>query len=642
MEFVQGSFIKDNALVTVVGSNNGYKYHYSKCLKEKKGIDTKQIIPTVILDLSGSMYNSKSAVPALESTRSICEELFNSGFEKVLAILFGNNAICLELSSDNCSSKLSQYHMHSSYLPWDSNQTRPTEAFKRMHEYFSKNKFSQSFVIFLTDGEFNGMNDYQYQYEWKQICNDLSKLNMQFQLNSIGYQNDNLNNIKSMKKSFDSVNIPFTYKTIVNSSEIEKTMKECLLDLNLESIDRVCFDDQVLLEGDDIYSSKRYFDKLEPIDVLKQNTENKGVSQEWIMDVIDFEISLGLMRTRAMKKLKDATGLLKNQTEEYRKIFGDLVPYYNNIQKRYMELRTQYRSIKSRDIPVWKSLLDEIDDFNKLMRDVQSLISEQLNEKRSFEISTKITNSVSSRHLRTLQRRKVYNEQQHGKQNTVNIKVISEEPLKLECEFESGKILRRDLTSSLKELNSVYTCMYTIDQWDTMLNTVIGIPIQYKWKETDDWSPAKSFIEDISSSNFISMEGYREMQSIFGNILTPEHQLLYGNQKYVKSEHDQVNALIPVATDPFFLEKVSMVKERLGHMVAGSSLTFSNRHILFYVAVLRQCFNQLLSNNTEKMRGITLLLLNTFRLLTDKMNTIFDKAQKPLSKWEILVENSKR
>lgn len=646
MNFVQGLFIKNNALITVVGSDDGYKYHYLRTINSEKPINIKGIIPIIILDLSYSMYNSNSVRPALDSTKYVCQELFKNCFEKVLLIIFGKKAINIELDKYDYSQKISHYNISSSsFLPWEGNQTCPTEAFKKIYEYLLNNKYEKSFIIFMTDGEFNGTID--YPEEWKKICNDLSKLNIHLQINSIGYQNDNLSNIKTMKSYFDSIKALFTYKTIKDASEISNGMKDYLMVLNLESINKIYLDENVLFEKDDLYSKKKYFDKLEEFekyelaDILKQNTEYKGVSKEWIKKIINLEIYIGLIQVDSIQQLNNISKLTEDQKGEYKKLFGKLIIDHNNIKNKYLELRNEYKSIKSRNISVWKSLIDIIEDFTKLIADVQDLINEQLNEKRSFEISTRISNCVSTKHLRTLQRRKIYNEQQI-KEKKFDISLIQRDPLKIKCEIlDNDKVIEKVLDSNLKDLNNLYTCVYTLDQWEDLLNTIIGVPIFYKWKENDDWCPGKAYIESVSVSNFFSVDGYKEMQTIFGNVLTPEHQLLYGERTYVKSGHDEANAIVPIATDCFFLEKIDLVKERLGHMISGSNMTFSNRHILFYVSVIKQAFYQLLVNNTEKMRNIILLLLNTFKLLTDNVNTIFDKTEKPLTKWQIIVEIAK-
>lgn len=92
------------------------------------------------------------------------------------------------------------------------------------------------------------------------------------------------------------------------------------------------------------------------------------------------------------------------------------------------------------------------------------------------------------------------------------------------------------------------------------------------------------------------------------------------------------NAIIPIASDPYFLSKINLVKDCIGFMVAGSSLAFANRHINIYIPVIKQCLDSLTKEDNEKTDNILRLLLNTYRLLITKMSIIYDISQKPLAK----------
>jgi hypothetical protein len=100
------------------------------------------------------------------------------------------------------------------------------------------------------------------------------------------------------------------------------------------------------------------------------------------------------------------------------------------------------------------------------------------------------------------------------------------------------------------------------------------------------------------------------------------------------------NAIIPIATDPYFLSKINLVKDYIGFMVAGSSLAFANRHINIYIPVIKECLDTLTKGESEKVDNLLRLLLNTYRLLLTKLNIIYDIKQKPLSKDQIIYEVS--
>ena len=222
------------------------------------------------------------------------------------------------------------------------------------------------------------------------------------------------------------------------------------------------------------------------------------------------------------------------------------------------------------------------------------------------------------------------------KENHIDIQVHQEDPLILSSTVDN-KTIYKVMDSKLDHLNENYVCIYSLEKWCEALNSCFGLAIKYSWKEQDDWAPSRATIEHVSPSSFISIEGYNEVQTIFGNVEMPSHTTFYGKSSaYVKSAHDQGNAVIPIATDPFFINKVHIVKEKLAHMVAGSSLAFRKSHSLFYISVLKQAFYQLIETDTNKLREIIMLLLNTFRLLHNHMPTIYDKDNAPLSNSTIL------
>lgn len=68
----------------------------------------------------------------------------------------------------------------------------------------------------------------------------------------------------------------------------------------------------------------------------------------------------------------------------------------------------------------------------------------------------------------------------------------------------------------IETLNDEFKCFYTQDNWEEMLNTLLCIPIEYDWKSGDDWCSGRATIKKVSMSGYLSLDGFKEMQEIFG------------------------------------------------------------------------------------------------------------------------------
>lgn len=641
MDFVQGKFIVDGKEISVIGNESGYKY---KWLNPNENTNLKTSKKFIIGDLSWSMYQSKSAQPTIDSIKEVCKFFFEMNNLEVNIVLFGKTSYLFSVDINDYENKFNEImnsyfedsNLFNKIGKFDPQATIPETAFEKILEELKNNLNSDMVqIIFMTDGQFNGTNKNLYKNIWDEIGSKFYSIGKELMINVIGYQNDDLNNIKDMKLGFDKYfKDNFLYTTIDSSDKIKNTMMGIANNLDNYQIPKIELGKNVIRSNETFYSKEKLFDNLELIDILSTNLKDKSIDIIWIKKVIMFEVELALKEKEIVDNIRLIS--MSGKTKEYyKKIIVDLVPYYQKAQNEYLFLNKQYKSLKSRNIPCWQSLVENLTNFTKLLREIQEFISDELNEKKTFELSTKISNSISSRHLRTLQRRRICNDKNKIEQE-LNIEFKSTDPISIFI-TKNNEILEKNSTSSLNDLNDYYNCFYSHDNWQDCLNNLFGILFQYKWKEMDDWAPSRAYIEIVNSSSFLTLNSYKEMQDIFGGGLLEnmEHTKLYGNNKYIKSTHDGVNAFIPIASDPFFMKKTSIVKERIGYMIIGSNLGFTNKHILLYVAVLKQCFNQLLSENTSKLRQITLLLLNTFKLLTDKINCIYD-GQIPLTKPDIL------
>lgn len=629
-DFIQGSFESKSNQILVSGNKSGYKYIWKN---KSENINQVNILPVLIMDYSASMVSSNSINPVRESLINICDKLFkkpNLIISDIILIFFGTTAHQITCNKSNYNSEINKltdnYNNNQTEHLFSRNGTDPTTAF----ELLTKLNPDPNYIIysiFMTDGAFNGKTEYQYESSWSNISKNLYSKKNKTIINTIGYQNDSVKNIKTMVNLFGKNNIPVVYTTIKSPNQISQTMVNYLEDLDSLIIPQFKFLDNIIFNlGEPIYSESKLFDILSPNYDLDTRSKSYGVPESYLLDLILFEIQIGLYEAKLSENISQIQKS-ENPTEKYKKLIQDLVPYFSKIQKKYLKYKNKFKSIKSRNIPEFKSLYSAIDNLSSLFRSAQNLISAELDEKKQFEIQTKLTGLISSRHQRSLQRRRIQNEL-NQQEIILNITIKTPDPLTLAYNSEI-----KIINSKLSDLNNYYSCFYSQDSWEDLLNTIFGIPIQYSWKENDDYAASRTYIELISTSNFISESGYSEIQNLFGKL---DHDKLYGDTKYLKSAHDCVNSYIPVATDPYFISKFDLIKSRLGHMMAGSNLGFVNRHILFYVAVIKQAFNQLLDNNHEKLRHIIILLLNSFRILTDHKSCIFTKDGVALSKSEII------
>ncbi len=646
MDFIQGCFVKDAVKIELVGTNNKYRYRWMS----SQDTNTDALY-CLMIDFSWSMYTSKSAQETLDSTKETCNHLFQEGAKEVILIFFGRTAHLFTVNESNYNTQINSvmtgyfdsfgdpngtlFESRNTFSP---NATMPETAFQKLCDYIQTNSDKTSkniLVLMMTDGKFTGektTDNIDYKKVWDTTCATVLKtFQSSLSIHCIGYQNDDLVNIKDMKEAFDKYNYNFMYTTVQLQTDIKNAMLSAYNQLMTTLVPSISLGADKLKQYDVLYSLLRYCDNLAEHNACNSSVIT-GVSQDWVERVLLFEIDIGLKQDSIMLDITKTK-------PQYDKIVADLVPYYTMLHKKYLELKSEYKSLKSKHIPVWKSLQEKITDLTKLYNNIQSLATDKLNEKKAFELSTQIAGHISSRHLKTLQRRRIHNEQ-IKKEHIFTIELESKDPKDealLKFSDNASKHISVSLTSSQEQLDTYYECLYNKDNWTETLNSLFAVPINYVWKESDDWSPSRSNIKLVSASNFVSLDGYKDMQEIFG---ATEHTKLYKDNSYVKSAHDETNAVIPIATDPFFSRKIHLVKDRLGHMIAGSNYSFANRHILFYCNVIKQCFNQLLETDTEKLQHITLLLLNTFKILSNKLNCFFEKDQKPVSKPVLLLNIS--
>lgn len=638
---INGYFNINNNKVKVQGFNNKYKY---VCDVIDTQNNKSNLLPIFIMDYSYSMIgvNSKTATTSLKSS---LKNILNDT-NKAQIIFFGKNSHLVTVDKNNydtmIDSVLLDYNDSVNEFrtkgKFSGDGTNPLSAFKLFLENNNVSDGNEYHIILLTDGEFSKLTDMTYSTGWNIIGEGIKQLNKHTKINIIGFKNDSIKNIQEMKVSFDKHNIDLTYNTLTKSEEISQTFHDIVNSMEVLQVPKMTINNHEFIEGQSIYTVDKIYDNL--VDEHIPDMTN-GLSKEWINDIIKLDIDIGFKINDICKKINLISNTpFDTHKDQYNELWKNVYEYYNIVQKKYIGLQQQYASLKTRSICYWTDLKTQMADITKLLNDVQLLNNSTLSEKKSFEKATNI--KMSKKHMRQLERRKFKNTQNTNNNNNTNNNtndntnndiVIEQKDDNVQLVCGSKNI---SIKSDLNTLNDTYTCFYSMSDWTDNINSVFCIPIAYKWKGGDDWNPSHAKIDNISISQYISLEAYHDLQNTYNNVVIPEHNDLYGKQNYVRSSDIQCNAVLPIATDPFFFVKSQSVKEQLAHMITGSSLTHRTSHILIYVAALKYCFNIYVQACTEKMENIIVLLINTFKLLASTNPFVFDKERNQFSMQDII------
>lgn len=630
------TFTKEGVTIETIKTSKGHRYRWVK--SDGPSQEKKNYIPIFIMDFSWSMKNSNSDHDAYRALIDCCHAQFDSGVTEIYVIMFGADACCRKVYNNNyvqvIDTMLGNYLSVTSceYIGVTSlfrtQNTCPEYAFNELNAITTLPDVHYP-IIFMTDGQFHISS----VGVWSQIAKQLAGRSIQ--IYAVGYQNDYLKNIRDMKTGFDTTNTPFSYKTINYSSEISNAMKECCDSIMVNHVPSVKLaDGKILQEYSCMFSDDIYYDGIEttPVDLIRVNTENNGIERLWVEEVCNEIIALGMYIAKNVEMLES----IKIQTQsKYKELFTDMTRMHSTLHKRYLELRMRYKSIKSRKVPIWSEYVECINEFIALYNSVQSLCGSQLTDKKQFEISTNIRSSISEKHYRNLQRRRTINDEKH--QQTRKVTMISEDPVILQ--MESDKYIDKvTMHSSKKDLDDVFTCFFSQENFSDLVESMIGLPIKYVWKSNDDWNSARAFIEHVCTAGFLSEDALTDVQELFATSDTSSHEELYKLSGYIKAAHDANNAYLPIATHPFFPVNKADFEGRLAHMLIGTNLGFASRHINFYIAVIKQTVNQYLEKPTERTHHLIMLLLNTYRILFHKYRTIYQLNQTPMDYHSILVQ----
>ena len=500
--------------------------------------------------------------------------------------------------------------------------TIPIRAFALLIDNLKSISNNDVHLIFITDGEFNGYTAKTYSENWKTIGEKIKDLGKSIKINAIGFKNDSIKNIQDMKIILEHYGVTLVYNTLTKSEEILPTFDEIVNTMETSQVAKIQIGNHVFIEGQTIYTKDKLFDNL--IEEKIPEMIN-GLSGEWIKTVLELDIKIGHKVAEICDKISDISNMPFNtHKDQYNELWKSTYDFYNVVSKEYLHLQKQYNSLKSRSVNYWTNLRNIMGELTKILNEVQLLNSSTLSEKQSFEKATNI--KMSAKHTKALERRKYINAQKVNKKDNNIIIEQNNNIIKL---TNGSTIIKME--SNLNELNETYVCFYSMNNWEENINSLFGIPLAYKWRGVDDWNPSNAKIDNVSISQYMSLDAYHDLQSLHTNIVIPEHNDLYGKENYLKSSDTQCNAILPIATDPFFTSKVNLVKEQLAHMITGSSLGYRGSHIMLYSAVFKYCFNILNKEYTEKMENIIMLLVNTFKLLATNNPFIYDKERNPLN-----------
>lgn len=623
---MKGSFYYNSEQIDFVQTACGYKYIWNS---EQK---YAEYVPIFIIDLSYSIEHHFQIV--LRSLIEYCEKIFEDNISQIHLIFFGNNSIYQVVDVNTYKSKINEmadiYSTKTKIINRISNTTSdPKFAFQIVTHILSTISFDKLInIFFITDGSFNDTLHSNYINELKNVY-PVHKI----YINMIGYKNDKLKNIKNICAEFSKNHINYVYYSADDKSNIISIYDDILNEFKniLYQIKILKINNLLLKTHTPIYSTEKIFDSLPveyDIDYENDIANKYNVTTEWINQVHDTEISIGL---------KEAY-LIVNLIYNKEQIFDQVIDFSSEIQQKYLSLRNEVRYVKEKNIDCWNNLTTNIINFFQLLKDIQDLISNKISNKKEYELITKI-----SSHTNQLHRFKLFD--QINTHDDFKIQIISESPLIIQN--NASKPIQ--LTSSLTDLNTNYICMYTEKKWSEMLNILAGISVKYNWKENDTLAPSQSFIEKINTLNYMSYEGYLEAQQIFGNL---NHIKLH--KKITK------NIFVPIATEPFFLDKINLIKERISLILNKNStnVNFMDHQILFYCSIITHCFKELYKNfsqesfgfgpcvvwedkvmnqSIKKLTKLVIMLLNTFKILSDNIPFIFTKDLNPMCKINVLL-----
>ena len=636
---INGNFINNNNTIKVSGFENKYKY---TCEKIENPIKTTEISPIFIMDYSYSMAGTNS-IAATSSLKLSLNNIFNTHTESTKyaqVIFFGRDAHLITVTKDNYNDMIDVVLLdyNSDHITefkskgkFSGDGTNPISAFTLFLDNIS-NLNNDIHIIFLTDGGFSTITNITYTSCWNKIGESIKQSKKNVIINTIGFKNDNVKNIQDMKIILEKYGITLTYNTLTKPEEILPTFENLVNSMNNSQISKICIEKHEFIEGQTIYTTDKLFTELvnnNPIPTIVN-----GLSNEWITQVIKLEIDVGL----EIKKICDEISKISNtqfntHKIQYNDLWKNTYNYYNIVSKKYVELQSQYTSLKTRAVCYWTDLKDQLVILTKILNDVQLLNSSTLSEKQSFEKATNI--NMSMKHTRALERRKYKNNNTNNTNQQINQITVNYQDKDNIISLTYGVNII-NMKSNLNLLNETFECFYSMSNWTDNINSVFCIPISYKWRELDDYDTSNANIKNVSISQYMTLDSYHELQKQYTDVIIPEHNVLYGNTNYVKSVDTQCNAVLPIATDPYFTNKQQIVKEQLSHMIVGSSSAFRSSHLLIYGPAIKYCFDKLVKEYNTKTENILVLLINTFKLLSSTNYIVYDKINNKLEMKDIL------
>lgn len=360
----------NDAILEIARNSMGYRY---KCIdiKPKENLTNDYVL---IVDFSASMQHSYSARPALDSIHQVCQYLFGS-VDQLTIVLFGQTADLFTVTKDTYNSELAAHmdgyfeNQSNNKLKFNTGGTNPVAAFSKFLQESKSNPNSILNLLFLTDGEFNGMNEAGYKHEWKKLAVEFKKLQYyNVVIQSIGYQGDSLRNIQDMKDAFERQQLNFFYNTIAQSSEIVKQMMSSVGEFTTFHQPVLRLKDEIFVKEGCIYTTEKLFD-FQDIDHTTNPLE-------------DVEITIGLREKEIEQKVKKHL-----MDEKFPELCKQILAEYTPI---ITELKKVTQTITSPEIQV------RIEALEKLLTDLKVVEVQKMVDKGTYSSLSYQFNSISS------------------------------------------------------------------------------------------------------------------------------------------------------------------------------------------------------------------------------------------------------
>lgn len=577
---------------------------------------------TIIQDFSWSMKTSNSSEKAYNALLSACNKLFKNYHNVIHIILFGGTSCFLEVNKNNYISKIDSvmgnYNEIINHIDcnckFNITSTRPDIALNLAVQNMSKNK--KQHIMFMTDGSFSE-HDESYANEWKKLSNEISKCHKDKKITilTIGYENDDLHQMKELHKEITRNNffIDFRYKTVSKSLDIfDAVMSYVTHIIKLDNSAINLSNGKNILPGTSIYCNKAFTNNSTKTKMFERMSDLYGVSIEWLKNLFLTRIDLGILTNNVRSSIMFNLNL---NTIECALKSKDI------ISKQFYCLKKEIHGEHNKFILPWIEFMEEYNVYLALINYIIETYCNKVTDKKVFEIETNFKDEsfkyilpLNGRIIKMNERDTIYVTRWTSHQ-TINLDIVS-------C--NKIKKIKQKMTISRDKLNEYFECFVSKNRWDDLLDSLIGIPIGYNYNSNDNELPSESNVRVVNTNEFISDNGYFDACDMYND------QIKWGgtlNDEHIPTNIKHMNTYVPLAVDPFFLNKINIVRERLSLILTNSIYNYVPKYINFYVAVIEQVLRQYFNNKGIRCLRILYILIHTFKILYNKEYKTSDRIE---------------